>query len=53
MGYVLPSIVEEDKKLLKSKKNKNSKIPIGETQRIRLFPIQVEKLKLKHWMETV
>ena len=39
-------------KLPKPKKNKSSKIPAGKTQRIRLFPTQEEKSKLKRWMGT-
>ena len=52
MECVPPPIVKEDKKLPKPKKNKSSKIPAGKTQRIRLFPTQEEKSKLKHWMGT-
>ena len=52
MECVPPPIVEEDEKLPKPKKNKSSKIPAGKTQRIRLFPTQEEKSKLKRWMGT-
>jgi len=47
MGCVLLPTVEEDEKLLKHQKKKSGKIPSGKIRRIRLFPTQEEKLKLK------
>jgi putative transposase len=53
MGCAPPPTAEEDKKPKpKISKPKISKIPAGKTRRIRLFPTQEEKLKLKRWMGT-
>jgi len=53
MGRVSPPTIEEDEKLPKHKKKKIiGKIPPGKVRRIRLFPTQEEKLKLKCWMGT-
>src|SRR5215469_7049961 len=49
MGHIQPPTAEEDKKLSKSK---SSKIPAGKARRIRLFPTQEERLKLRKWIGT-
>ncbi|RHZ83413.1 hypothetical protein Glove_94g44 [Diversispora epigaea] len=55
---IMECIVEKGEKLPKpksiknSKKIKSSKITVDKAQRIRLFPTQEERLKLKCWIET-
>ncbi|RHZ63146.1 hypothetical protein Glove_332g19 [Diversispora epigaea] len=54
MDYVqLPEGENTPPKRLKSSKKEEKKPPAGKVQRIRLYPTQNERLKLRKWMGTV
>src|SRR5579871_5001806 len=55
MDYVQPQIAEEEEMLpkrSKSSKKEVKKLPAGKVQRIRLYPNQQERLKLRKWIGT-
>src|SRR5436305_4940968 len=54
MDYVQPPIVKEEgmPKRFKSSKKEVKKLPAGKVQRIRLYPNQQERLKLRKWIGT-
>jgi Helix-turn-helix domain len=52
MGYVPPPIAEKDKRPSKKAKIKSDKPPAEKSRRIRLFPTQDQRQKLRRWMGT-
>ena len=55
MDYVQPQIAEREEMLPKSSKKSKKEVkkpPAGKVQRIRIYPNQQERLKLRRWMGT-
>ena len=55
MDYIQPQITEGEEMLpkrFKSSKKEVKKLPAGKVQRIRIYPNQQERLKLRRWMGT-